>query len=67
MIKGKAVLFSEMTPPAGEERSYNTWYEKNYMPDNVAGIAGVLSAMRYKSKAGPHYLAIYELESEAVV
>ncbi len=66
MIKGDAVLISEMTPSRGEERSFNRWYEKDAMPGNLASIPGLLSAMRYKSKAGPHYLAIYELASRAV-
>ncbi len=64
-MKGKAVLFSEMTPPAEAERAFNAWCDDHYTPDRVDRVPGILSAMRYKSKAGPHYLSIYELESPA--
>lgn len=61
-IKGRAVLFSEMTPPAGEELKFNKWYDGHHSPSHVQGVPGFLSAMRYQSPEGPNYLAIYELE-----
>jgi hypothetical protein len=60
-IKGKAVLFSEMTPPDGGEDAFNDWYDNHHTPSHVQGVPGFLSAMRYRSGVGPHYLAVYEL------
>ena len=60
-IKGRAILFSEMTPPAGQEAAFNDWYDNHHSPSHVRGVPGFLSAMRYRSPAGPHYLAVYEL------
>lgn len=66
-MKGKAVLFSEMTPPAEAARAFNAWCDEHSTPDQVNCVPGILSAMRYGSKAGPHYLSICELESPAVL
>jgi hypothetical protein len=60
-IKGRAVLFSEMTPPDGGDDAFNDWYDNHHTPSHVRGVPGFLSAMRYRSDAGPHYLAVYEL------
>lgn len=62
-IKGNAVLFSEMTPPPGNEDVFNAWYDNHHMPSHVKGVPGFLSGQRYKSSLGPHYLAVYELDS----
>ncbi len=62
-IKGNAVLFSEMTPPEGGEAAFNDWYDGHHTPNHVQGVPGFLSAMRYQSPAGPHYLAVYDLDS----
>lgn len=62
-VKGNAILFSEMTPPDGREEAFNDWYDGHHSPSHVQGVPGFRSAMRYKSGEGPHYLAIYELES----
>ena len=61
-LKGRAVLFSEMTPPEGGEDAFNAWYDRHHTPSHVEGVLGFLSAMRYKSALGPHYLAVYELD-----
>lgn len=63
VLKGNAVLFSEMTPPDGGEDRFNDWYDHHHTPSHVEGVPGFISALRYKSDEGPHYLAIYELES----
>lgn len=60
-IKGNAILFSEMTPPEGGEDAFNDWYDNHHSPSHVQGVPGFISAMRYQSPAGPHYLAVYEL------
>lgn len=66
-IKGNAVLFSEMTPPPGNEDVFNAWYDNHHMPSHVKGVPGFLSGQRYKSSLGPHYLAVYELDSAATL
>jgi hypothetical protein len=66
-IKGRAVLFSEMTPPPGGEDTFNRWYNFHHTPSHVQGVPGFLSARRYKSDAGPHYLAVYDLDSPAAL
>jgi hypothetical protein len=63
-IKGKAILFSEMTPPSGKEEEFNDWYDGHHSPSHVQGVPGFISAMRYKSDDGPHYLAVYELTGQ---
>jgi len=65
--KGNAVLFSEMTPPDDGEDAFNTWYDSHHMPHHVKGVPGFRSGQRYKSPAGPHYLAVYELDSPEVL
>lgn len=62
-IKGGTVLFSEMTPPKDGEDAFNDWYDNHHTPNHVQGVPGFLSARRYRSPNGPHYLAIYELGS----
>ena len=59
--KGNAVLFSEMTPPAGHEDEFNDWYDGHHSPSHVQGVPGFISAMRYQSPGGPQFLAVYEL------
>lgn len=66
-IQGNAVLFSEMTPPDGGEDAFNGWYDGHHTPNHVEGVPGFLSAMRYKSAVGPHYLAVYDLDSVATL
>lgn len=61
-IKGSAILFSEMTPPDGREDEFNDWYDNHHAPSHVQGVPGFVSGMRYKSDAGPHYLAVYDLD-----
>lgn len=62
-IRGEAVLFSEMTPRAGNEGVFNAWYDNHHMPNHVKDVPLFISGQRYKSEAGPHYLAVYELVS----
>lgn len=66
-MKGAAILFSEMTPPAGEEDAFNRWYDDHHTPSHVNGVAGFLSARRYRKPEGPNYLAVYELASVAAL
>ena len=41
-IKGRAVLFSEMTPRPGNEDVFNAWYDNHHMPGQIAGRIGSL-------------------------
>ncbi len=66
-VKGGTVLFSEMTPPDGGEDAFNDWYDNHHTPSHVQGVPGFLSAHRYRSPHGPHYLAVYELDSPEVL
>ncbi|MDC0033539.1 hypothetical protein OAJ57_03125 [Alphaproteobacteria bacterium] len=66
-IRGNAILFSEMTPPDGKEDDFNDWYDGHHSPSHVQGVPGFISAMRYQSGVGPHYLAVYELESPEIL
>lgn len=66
-MKGQAVLFSEMTPREGNEPVFNSWYDNHHMPHHVTGVPGFLSGQRYKSPDGPHYLAVYELDSSGAL
>ena len=62
-LKGGAVLFSEMTPPDGDEDLFNRWYDHHHMPSHVYGVPGFRSGQRSKDAVKPDYLAIYELDS----
>lgn len=66
-VKGGTVLLSEMTPPDGGEDAFNDWYDNHHTPSHVQGVPGFLSAQRYRSPHGPHYLAAYELDSPAAL
>tara|TARA_R110000868_G_scaffold10313_17_gene50720 strand:- start:18242 stop:18964 length:723 start_codon:yes stop_codon:yes gene_type:complete len=61
--KGGAVLFSEMTPPDGQEDQFNDWYNNHHMPSHVYGVSGFCSGQRYKDPEKPDYLAVYDLKS----
>lgn len=65
--KGGGVLFSEMTPPAGEEDHFNDWYDNHHMPSHVYGVPGFRSGQRYQNGDRPDFLAIYDLESPATL
>ena len=66
---GKAVMVVFMEPAAGTEREFNEWYNQYHVPERVS-VPGILSARRYELCDGEgalKYLAIYELEDEAVL
>ncbi|MEK9646441.1 MAG: hypothetical protein VW547_12935 [Alphaproteobacteria bacterium] len=66
-MKGGGVLFSEMTPPDGDEAKFNDWYDNHHMPSHVYGVPGFRSGQRYKDGAAPHYLAIYDLDAPSTL
>ncbi len=66
---GKALLVVFMEPEAETEREFNEWYNQHHVPERVS-VPGILSARRYELCDGEgalKYLAIYELEDEAVL
>jgi hypothetical protein len=61
------ILFSQMTPPPGQEAEFHDWYETEHIPVRLA-IPGFLRASRYRSVEEPtHFLAVYELADLAVL
>lgn len=66
-LKGKAVLFSEMTPAPGDEARFNDWYDNYHTPSHVQGVPGFLSAHRYAAPDGPGFCAVYELDDPATL
>lgn len=57
---GKAILFSEMTPDASFEADFHGWYDKEHIPVRMK-CPGFVSGQRYRSDAGPGFLAVYEM------
>ena len=65
-MSGATVLFSEMSPDYDWEDDFNQWYDGHRIPERME-IPGFLSAQRYRDSERPNYLAVYELESAAVL
>src|ERR1051326_2141529 len=61
-----SILFSEMVPDASYEAEFNDWYDREHIPLRM-GVPGFHSAQRYVVPGTRHYLAIYEMESPAVL
>ncbi|HET9715768.1 MAG TPA: hypothetical protein VFP60_06235 [Pseudolabrys sp.] len=60
------LLFMTDIDPALEDE-FNRWYEEEHLPEREA-IPGFLSARRFRAVEGePKYLALYDLESTAVL
>jgi hypothetical protein len=57
-----------MQPPENIEEEFNAWYDSEHVPERLA-VPGVLTAIRFASvsAATPKYLAMYDLETEAVL
>lgn len=65
--KGTGLLMVWVDVPADKEPDFNRWYKEEHLAERLA-IPGFLSAARYEAvKGGPKHLAIYELESAAVL
>lgn len=67
-MQGSAILFSEMTPPAGQASRFHAWYDDEHIPLRME-VPGFLSAQRYRDTAegAEGYLAVYELTDPAVM
>ena len=65
--KGTGLLMVFCDVPADKEADFNKWYNEEHLPDLLT-VPGVLSAARYEAaKSGPKHLAVYELETAAVL
>ncbi|RKE74305.1 DUF4286 family protein [Pseudorhodoplanes sinuspersici] len=60
MTMGKAILFSEMTPDASFESDFHHWYDTEHIPIRMK-CDGFVSGQRYRSDAGPGFLAVYDM------
>ena len=60
-------LLVTMQPPPAFEEEFNAWYDSEHIPERLA-VPGILTARRYVCAGGhPKYLAMYDLESHAVM
>jgi hypothetical protein len=67
MKKGTGLLMVWTDVAADKEAEFNRWYNEEHLAERL-GVPGFLSAARYEAvKGGPKHLAVYELESPAVL
>jgi hypothetical protein len=65
--KGTGLLMVWCDVPADKEPEFNRWYNEEHVAERM-GVPGFLNAARYEAvKGGPKHLAVYELESVAVL
>jgi hypothetical protein len=67
-MQGASILFSEMTPPVGEEARFHKWYDEEHIPLRM-NVPGFVSAQRYRDLAedARGFLAIYEMMDAEVM
>ena len=67
-MQGASVLFSEMTPPAGQEQRFHNWYDEEHIPLRM-DVPGFVSAQRYRDLAddAKGFLAVYEMTDPGVM
>ena len=66
-LKGTGLLMVWADVPADREAEFNRWYNEEHVAERLA-VPGFLSAARYEAdKGGPKHLAVYELDSVAVL
>ena len=65
--RGTGLLMVWVDVPADVEEEFNRWYNEEHIAERLS-VPGFLSAARYMAvSGGPKYLAMYELESPAVL
>lgn len=65
--RGTGLLMVWADVPVDKEQEFNRWYNEEHLAERMA-IPGFLSGARYEAfKGGPKHLAVYELESPAVL
>lgn len=67
-MQGASVLFSEMTPPVGQEQRFHDWYDTEHIPLRM-DVPGFVSAQRYRDLAegAKGFLAVYEMTKPDVM
>jgi hypothetical protein len=65
-MKGRTILFTEMTPDIDWEDRFNKWNDGHFVPSRLAA-PGLAGAQRYKHIERETYLAIYEAENESAM
>lgn len=66
-LRGTGMLAIWCEVPEDLEQEFNRWYNEEHIYERLS-VPGILSAARYESVLnGPKHLAIYELESPAVM
>ena len=65
--KGTGLLMVWCEVPDDVEGEFGRWYNEEHIEERLS-IPGILSAARYEAvSSGPKHLAVYELESSAVM
>jgi len=65
--RGTGLLMVWADVPADKETEFNRWYNEEHLAERLA-VPGFLAGARYEAvKGGPKHLAVYELESPAVL
>jgi hypothetical protein len=65
--RGTGLLMVWCDVPADKEPEFNRWYTEEHLAERLS-VPGFLGAARYEAlKGGPKHLAVYELESPAVM
>jgi hypothetical protein len=65
--KGSGLLMVWADVPADKEADFTRWYNEEHLQERLA-VPGFLNGARYEAvKGGPRHLAVYELESAAVL
>ena len=65
--KGTGLLMVWADVPADKEAEFNRWYNDEHLAERLA-VPGFIDAARYEAvKGGPKHLAVYELDSTAVM
>ena len=65
--KGTGLLMVWCEVPEHQEEEFNRWYNEEHLAERLS-VPGLLSAARYEAvSSGPKHLAVYELESPAVM
>ena len=68
VMQGSSILFSEMTPPVGQELQFHAWYDAEHIPLRME-VPGFVSAQRYRDLAAEArgFLAVYEMTGADVM
>lgn len=64
-MQGTTILFSEMTPPEGQDAAFHSWYDEEHIPLRM-NVPGFVSARRYGID-DTSFLAVYEMNAPTVL